>query len=115
MIYRGGCHCGRISFEVGGELIEVADCNCSICTKQGSLHWFVPRQQLRLLTPERGLSTYTFGERTIRYRFCPDCGMHPFAEGCDSEGNAIVAVNVRCLEGVEFAAIPVKHYNGRTL
>jgi hypothetical protein len=115
MIYKGSCHCGRIAFEVDGELIEVADCNCSICTKQGSLHWFVPRQKLRLATSEHHLSTYAFGERTISYRFCPNCGTHPFAEGPDSAGNAMAAVNVRCLDGIELSDLPVKHFNGRAL
>ncbi len=52
MTYKGGCHCGRIAFEVEGNLEQVMDCNCSICTKRGYLHWFVARDQLNLLTPE---------------------------------------------------------------
>src|SRR5713101_6661407 len=36
--YRGGCHCGRIRFEVRGALDRVSECNCSICTKKGYVH-----------------------------------------------------------------------------
>lgn len=115
MIYKGSCHCGQIAFEVEGDLTEVMDCNCSICSRKGSLLWFVPRQQLRLLTPEENMCTYTFGKHTIKHRFCPKCGMHPFGEGADPSGNNMAAVNVRCLEGVELSSLPVKHFNGRAL
>jgi hypothetical protein len=115
MIYKGSCHCGRIAFEVEGELAGVMDCNCSICSRKGSLLWFVPRDKLRLLTPEPNLATYTFNKHVIRHRFCPTCGIHPFGEGADPAGNRVAAINVRCLEGVELASLPVKHFDGRSL
>lgn len=115
MIYKGSCHCGQIAFEVEGELTQVIDCNCSICSRKGSLLWFVPREHFRLLTPEENMNTYTFGKHRIKYRFCPKCGMHPFGEGVNPSGNYMTAVNVRCLDGVEFSSLPVKHYNGRAL
>ena len=50
MKYKGSCHCGQIAFEVEGELKQVIDCNCSICSRKGSLLWMVPRGNLNLLT-----------------------------------------------------------------
>ena len=52
MTHKGSCHCGRVAFEVDGEPTKVLACNCSICSRKGSLLWFVPRDQLRLLTPD---------------------------------------------------------------
>ena len=115
MKYKGSCHCGQIAFEVEGELAQVADCNCSICAKMGSLHWFVPRESLHLLTPETNLATYSFGTQTIKHHFCPKCGIHPFGEGVDPSGVRRAAVNARCLEGVDYAALPVKHFDGKSL
>ena len=60
MIYQGSCHCGRIGFEVEGNLEKVMECNCSICSKRGALHWFVPRENFRRRTPESDMATYTF-------------------------------------------------------
>ncbi len=37
MIYQGACHCGKIGFEVEGEIGELMECNCSICLKRGAL------------------------------------------------------------------------------
>ena len=115
MIYKGSCHCGRIAFEVEGEITQLTDCNCSICSRKGSLLWFAPRDKLRLLTPEADLATYTFGKHAIQHRFCPQCGIHPFGEGSDPAGNRMAAINVRCLEDFDFSALPVKHFDGRAL
>jgi hypothetical protein len=113
MEYKGSCHCGRIAFEVEGTIESALSCNCSICERKGSLLWFVPRSRLRLLTPEGNASTYTFNKHRIKHRFCPSCGMHPYGEGTDPKGNETAAVNIRCLEGIDLAAIPVKHFDGR--
>jgi hypothetical protein len=114
MNYKGSCHCGAIAFEVEGELKEVADCNCSICSRMGSLHWFLPRNKLRLLTPESNLAAYTFGTATIKHYFCPKCGIHPFGESTDP-ARPMAAINARCLEGVDLSALPVKHFDGKSL
>jgi len=77
--------------------------------------WFVPRNKLNLLTSDEKLSTYEFNKHVIKHRFCPTCGIHPFGEGSDPSGNKMAAINVRCLEGVEFSSLPVKHFDGRSL
>ena len=115
MIYKGSCHCGQVAFEADGDLTGVMECNCSLCAKKGSLLWFVPRDKLRLLTPEDRMSTYTFNKHKIKHRFCPTCGIHPFAEAADPSGKPMGAVNVRCLEGVDLGALPVKHFDGQAL
>ena len=113
MVYQGSCHCGRVAFEVEGEIGGALACNCSMCQRKGSLLWFVPRAQFQLRTPEGAAVTYTFNKHVIRHRFCPTCGIHPYAEGTDPQGNAMAAVNLRCLEGIDLAAIPVHAFDGR--
>lgn len=115
MLYKGSCHCGQIAFQVEGTLDGAMSCNCSICQRKGSLLWFVPRAQLELLTPPGNASTYTFNKHVIQHRFCATCGMHPYGEGVDPKGNAMAAINVRCLDGVDLAQVPVTHFDGRAL
>jgi hypothetical protein len=112
---KGSCHCGKIAFEVEGKPEQVMECNCSICSRKGSLLWFVPRDKFRLLTPENDLSTYTFNKHKIEHRFCPACGIHPFAEAIDPSGKPTAAINVRCLEHFDFSSLPVKHFDGKSL
>ena len=115
MKHKGSCHCGRVAFEVEGEITGALACNCSICQRKGSLLWFVPREKLQLLTADDAANTYTFNKHAIKHRFCPACGIHPYAEANDPKGNAVAAINIRCLEDVDLAAIPVKDFDGRSL
>jgi hypothetical protein len=115
MEYRGSCHCGKVAFEVEGEIQSALSCNCSMCQRKGSLLWFVPREKLRLLTPDENASTYLFNKHVIKHRFCTVCGIHPYADGTDPQGNRIAAINVRCLEGIDLASVPVTHFDGRSL
>jgi len=115
MNYRGSCHCGKVAFETEGEIKEALACNCSICQRKGSLLWFVPRETFHLLTPEENSRSYTFNKHKIEHRFCPECGIHVYGEGKTPNGQAMAAVNVRCIEGLELDGIPVKHFDGRSL
>ncbi len=62
MTYKGSCHYGSVTFDVEGSLQKVMVCNCSICSKRGPLHWFVPREYFNLLTPDKDMGTYSFNE-----------------------------------------------------
>ena len=115
MIYKGRCHCGKVAFEVEGEINGAIACNCSICSRKGTLMWFVPREKLRLLTPESEMSTYTFNKHIIKHRFCLLCGIHPYGEGVGPNGNNMAAINIRCIEGIDLASVPVQNYDGLSL
>lgn len=115
MAYRGSCHCGRIAFEVEGEIGKLTECNCSICTKRGALLWFVPRESFKLQTPQADVATYRFGKGRIAHRFCPHCGCAPYSEGTDPHGKPIAAVNARCLDGVDLGAFERVQFDGRSL
>ena len=52
--HHGGCHCGRVRFEVDApaELL-VDECNCSMCSRFGYQHLIVPADRFRLLKGQR--------------------------------------------------------------
>ena len=115
MKYKGSCHCGKIAFEAEGEINGAMACNCSMCSRKGSLLWFVPREQFHLLTSDENIGTYTFNKHVIKHYFCRTCGIHPYGEGTDPKGNRIAAINIRCLEGIDLESVPVQHFDGRSL
>lgn len=115
MQHKASCHCGRNAFTFEGEIGEVLACKCSMCQRRGSLLWFTPRENVKLLTPESALGTYTFNKHVIRHRFCPNCGIHLFGEGTSPQGQAMAAINVRCVEGIDLNTLPVKHFDGRSM
>ena len=115
MKYQGSCHCGRVKFEAEGNITSATSCNCSICQRKGTPMWFVPRNAMRLITPEEDASTYLFNKHLIRHRFCPTCGIHPYGEGTAPSGEAMAAINIRCIEGIDLQAIPVTLFDGRSM
>ena len=114
MKYKGSCHCGRVAFEVEGTIESGLACNCSMCERKGSLLWFVPRDKLRLETPESSLSTYTFNKHVIQHHFCTECGCAPFGFGKDPKGVDTVAINVRCLPDLDRSRLKVMPYDGKS-
>lgn len=115
MTYAGSCHCGRITFEVDGDLTAVVACNCSICSRKGALLWCVPHERLRLLSSDDGIGRYTFNNHAIQHRFCPTCGMHPYAEDAASAAERMAYINARCLENVDPTTIPIQTFDGRSM
>ena len=116
MIYKGSCHCGKVAYEVEMDaLAEVMECNCSMCSRKGAKMAFVPGPKLKLTTPEENAGTYLFNKHVIEHRFCKGCGIHAYGVGRDRQGKPMAMLNVRCLEGVDFDALPVKRFDGRAL
>ena len=116
MRYKGSCHCGKVTFEVESDLSGgVVNCNCSICSRKGALLIAVPRDSLKLLSPETDLQKYSFNKHAIVHRFCRTCGMHPFADDSAGKPERMAYVNVRCLQGVDLSKIAVTDFDGRSM
>jgi hypothetical protein len=107
----GGCHCGRVRFEVEAAPDEIVECNCSICSRKGYLHWIIPRAAFRLVSGEEDLTTYRFGTGVAQHRFCRHCGVASFyVPRSHPDG---IDVNVRCLDGIDAAALKRRPFDGR--
>jgi hypothetical protein len=113
MLYHGSCHCGAVAYQVEADLSSVLSCNCSICFRKGYLLAFVPGSNLTMLKTDQQLTTYTFNTHKIKHQTCPVCGCSPFALGTDPEGNAVAAINLRCLEGIDLDALEIHKHDGK--
>ena len=108
--HRGGCHCGRIRFEVDAPAhIEALECNCSICRMTGFVHLIVPAARFRLLQGAEYLTEYAFNTGVAKHRFCRVCGVKAFyvprsnPDGFD--------VNVRCLDPETIESVKVEAFD----
>ena len=108
--HHGGCHCGRVRFEVDAPaVIEALDCNCTICRMSGYLHLIVPATRFRLLAGADALTEYTFNTGIAKHRFCAHCGIKSFyvprsnPDGFD--------VNGRCLDPATIERIDVTPFD----
>ena len=104
--HRGGCHCGRVRFEVDAPArLQVLECNCSICRMTGFLHLIVPAARFRLLAGEEALAEYTFNTGAAKHRFCRHCGVKSFyVPRSHPDG---IDVNARCLDESTVAGMDV--------
>ena len=113
--YTGSCHCGHVAYEVDADLGQVISCNCSICRKRGALLAFVPEGNFRLKSGGEALTDYLFNNKIVHHMFCPTCGVGAFARGEMPDGTKIVALNVRCLDGVDLDTLKVQKVDGASL
>lgn len=112
---KGSCHCGAVAYELDQVPTEAMECNCSICRRKGYLLAFAPVDRFRLLTPRDAISTYTFGKHVIRHQFCSTCGCAPFGEGTGPDGREMVAVNLRCADGLDLTKLTIMPFDGAAL
>jgi hypothetical protein len=110
--HKGGCHCGRVRFEVDAAAdIEASDCNCSICSMTGFLHLLVTKKDFRLLQGEDALSTYTFNTGVAKHYFCSHCGVKSFyVPRSHPDG---ISVNVNCLDPGTVSSVTATPFDGR--
>lgn len=114
--HTGSCHCGKFRYEVTTDLQRVMSCNCSICSKKGSLLTFVSPDRFRLVAgSESDLSVYQFNRKVIHHAFCPTCGVASFGWGTGPDGKKMYAINARCLDDVDLSKVAVDQYDGKSI
>ena len=109
---RGGCHCGRVQYEVDiPDEIVVQRCNCSICRKSGYLHLIVPAECFNLMSGEEDLTDYRFHTGVARHLFCKHCGIKSYYVPRSHPGG--FSVNLNCVELPAEVAVLIKDFDGR--
>ena len=111
--HTGGCQCGAVRYEVEAEIKDVIACNCSRCGRLGSLLAFVPVQNFKLLAGEKATTDYRFNKHVIHHLFCSTCGIESYARGTNPKGEAMIAINARCLDDIDLSSLTVKNFDGK--
>jgi hypothetical protein len=120
-MYEGSCHCGRVRFEVTANIDQVRACDCSVCRRRGALNFRVSKENMRVLTGWESLTVYEWGSGTAKDYFCQTCGILPFRRPSDPTRQELLegvqafdgwAVNVRCIDGLDLEAMPIKRIYG---
>ena len=110
--HKGGCHCGRVRFEVDAPAdLELSECNCSMCSRTGFMHLIVPGDRFRLLSGKDVLTTYEFNTKTAKHLFCSVCGIKSFyVPRSHPDG---FSVNARCLDPGTVGKTTIRQIDGR--
>ena len=113
--YTGGCQCGAVRYRAAGvDVDNTIACNCSRCGRLGLNLAFVPAEAFELLSGEDSLTEYQFNMHVIHHVFCKVCGVQSFARGERPDGAEMIAINARCLDGIDANELQPKKYDGRS-
>lgn len=76
-MYRGGCYCGAIRFEITSAISRIVYCHCSECRQlQGSafaVNGVVDAEHFKITCGEDSLTRHKLSATQTRY-FCKHCG-----------------------------------------
>jgi hypothetical protein len=74
---RGNCLCGKIAFQIIGDLPKLYQCHCSLCRKQSGSSsnsaTFVEAARLRWISGQDHIASYV-KPTGFRSDFCSHCG-----------------------------------------
>lgn len=99
--YRGGCHCGNISYTLAWPLehLLLLGCDCSFCTKQGVIYTGHRRATLSVTVQDpAAVGRYAFDSHTAQCHFCSRCGIYTFAVST-IDGRDYAVINANTLDG----------------
>lgn len=112
--YKGSCHCGEVQFEFEGDVTSAIECNCSMCSRKGTILTFVQDTSFKILAGAQSLSKYQFYKKVLDHTFCKNCGVTPFVTGKNPKGELIKAVNARCLENFDLKSLQITQVDGKS-
>lgn len=95
------CHCGAVELALNmpNGLEDMRRCNCSMCSRRGTIAATVHKDDLAVVRGADKLSLYQFNTNTAKHYFCSVCGIythHQRRSFPDTFG-----VNIACIEGVD--------------
>lgn len=108
------CHCGAVKLRVETDPVEQAECNCSICRKLGWLMAYYAESAVERLTPPEAEETYirTDIPPHLKVHRCKTCGVPTHWESLPGMSKGRMGVNVRLIDGLDLAALPLRKIDG---
>ncbi|HLW26628.1 MAG TPA: GFA family protein [Kiloniellales bacterium] len=96
-LYRGGCNCRAVRYEVRGQLSPVVNCHCRQCREtHGNFAGYTSAARGDLHLIEEGGLAWYHASSIARRGFCRHCGGSLFWEGHD---RATIEIAAGTLEG----------------
>ncbi|HYD27528.1 GFA family protein [Brevundimonas sp.] len=115
---QGSCHCGAQRFAAPAPE-TVTHCNCSTCTKRGTLAAYYAPGDVELELTLEILAAYQWGDRMMTFHHCTACGCAVFAESgawTTDEGEdrpPRITLNAHLFDDFDLEAVPVRVVDGR--
>lgn len=99
--HRSTCHCGAVELELTlpNGLEDMRRCNCSMCSRRGTIAASVPLKNLKVVKGADKLSLYQFRTKTAKHYFCSICGIYTHHQRRSNPNE--YGINIACIEGID--------------
>lgn len=106
--HEGSCHCGAVRIALADTPVEVAECNCSLCRRMGTLWHYGPRGSV---TVEGDSEGYIQGDCTLTTWRCAHCGCVTHWTAVDETYDRM-GVNLRMFDPALWRDLPRRLIDG---
>ena len=76
---------------------------------------FTSKDSFTLTKGEDAFTTYHFNKGAVDHNFCKTCGVQPFGFGKMPNGMEVAAVNLNCVDALDFSMIDIEEVDGASL
>ncbi|MBW4484527.1 MAG: GFA family protein [Tildeniella torsiva UHER 1998/13D] len=123
MSITGQCHCGKVHFQIEGDLPDqLTRCTCSFCSKRGVLLAYFHPDQFHSTVADGSDSIYRWNTEMVAHHFCSTCGCATFSDSpafeLDGSWDKVtrrIGVNARLFDDFDAATAPVTVIDGKNL
>ena len=106
------CHCGAVHIEIDKQPESLTSCNCSICNRYGALWGYYQPNEVSLTIKGPEISKYSWGEKSINFCFCSECGCVTHYESNSKKYEPRTAVNFRMAEPSAIETLRIRKFDG---
>ncbi|MCG6890373.1 MAG: aldehyde-activating protein [Gammaproteobacteria bacterium] len=111
-MFNAECHCGNLKLAASAPPASITRCNCSMCNRLGALWAYYDEENVKVTSGSKPGNTYAWGEKTITYHRCGECGCTTHYTTTDDDGRELISVNCRMAQLSDIANIPVREFDG---
>ncbi len=110
---QGACHCGLVQIALQRTPRTITNCNCSICRRYGVLWAYYKSSSVGLEAQATDLATYSWGERSIEFVRCAQCGCVVCWKPLGStQADYRMGVNVRNFDPARLMGVRLRRLDG---
>ena len=110
--FHAECQCGNVKLTSREMPSSITSCNCSMCYRIGALWAYFDADKVVIQCADKPINTYLWGEKTLTYHYCGECGCSIHYTTTDPEGNEIIAINSRMAPASMIGDIPLRKFDG---
>jgi len=111
-VIEGHCHCGNIKLEIPELTESGTSCNCSICSRYGSVWGYFTEAEVKVTAVEPGIHPYSHGDKQLVFNSCEVCGCTTHYTMVEAGPQTRLAVNYRMFGEDVLKKLKIRIFDG---